>query len=358
MARPTVTGRNRSLDALRGIAVLLVIIHHYAAESASFLHIGMVGVDLFFVLSGFLISGLLFSEFKKTGKICLWRFFVRRGLKIYPAFYVFLLLTLPITRNVGSGRFWSEVFFLQSYQPHFWQHTWSLSVEEMFYLALPLLLLLLLATSKNFAAVPWIGVCLIILCSFLRSRVSVQSFSRAHLRADALFAGVALGYYRHFRPEIFMRVSRAKWLLPLALLFLLPCFFGDHSGVALTNLPLTASILGFSGLVCWSQGVKIRAPLVAGIGRYSYSIYLWHMPLAMYFGVIAPVSLVGFVAYVCLALAVGVVAATIIEVPVLHLRDRLVPSSAAAAIEDAHQDRNGYDPPPLEAAAMTMIWKV
>src|ERR1700683_1541313 len=84
--------RNKRLDVLRCVAVLLVMFRH--SDVSDFLRrVGWIGVDLFFVLSGFLISGLLFSEYKKRHAISLKRFFIRRGLKIYPAFYVFLLLT-------------------------------------------------------------------------------------------------------------------------------------------------------------------------------------------------------------------------------------------------------------------------
>src|SRR5208282_5492945 len=84
--------RNKRLDILRCIAVIIVIFHH-SGESTFFARVGWAGVDLFFVLSGFLISGLLFSEYKRRRSINFKRFFIRRGLKIYPAFYVFLLLT-------------------------------------------------------------------------------------------------------------------------------------------------------------------------------------------------------------------------------------------------------------------------
>ncbi len=114
--------RNPQLDLLRGIAVLLVIAHHYPYYDL--LHqIGWAGVDLFFVLSGFLISGLLFSDWKRYGRLSIGRFFVRRGLKIYPGFYVFLLITaLPLIRMQGTRPFWNELLFLQDYLPHFWSH--------------------------------------------------------------------------------------------------------------------------------------------------------------------------------------------------------------------------------------------
>src|ERR1043165_9002825 len=83
--------RNQSLDVLRGVAVLLVIgchLHYYRLWAKG----GWCGVDLFFVLSGFLVSGLLFQEYKNTGTIQFRRFILRRGMKIWPAFYVFLFV--------------------------------------------------------------------------------------------------------------------------------------------------------------------------------------------------------------------------------------------------------------------------
>jgi peptidoglycan/LPS O-acetylase OafA/YrhL len=125
--------RNQSLDLLRGIAILLVIAHHYIPpQRESILHVGGMGVDLFFVLSGYLICNLLFSEIKATGSVQIGRFLIRRSLKIYPAFYVFLILTLPLVHSENRAKLLPEFFFLQQYVPHIWQHTWSLSVEETF----------------------------------------------------------------------------------------------------------------------------------------------------------------------------------------------------------------------------------
>jgi peptidoglycan/LPS O-acetylase OafA/YrhL len=317
--------RNQSLDVLRGVAVLMVIVHHYAAGVDSFLHVGMVGVDLFFVLSGFLISGLLFSELKQTGDVRVRRFFARRGMKIYPAFYAFLLITLPMTRALGVGRLFNEAAFLQSYLPACWSHTWSLSVEEMFYLGLPMIVVLLMRI-RRLSAIPFLALGLIVLCGVLRSFVPPSAFAQAHMRCDALFAGVALAYYRHFRAELFTKWSRSRWMLPASLLLLLPWILGNHSGPSPSNLALTSVVLAFSALVCWSQSIAIPAPLTAGIGAYSYSIYLWHMPLALFWGNIVANSVGGFLAYVALSIIVGLLASSIIELPMLRLRDRLFPS--------------------------------
>jgi peptidoglycan/LPS O-acetylase OafA/YrhL len=145
--------RNRRLDVLRCIAVVLVMLHH-GGISHFFSQAGWAGVDLFFVLSGFLISGLLFSEYRKRHAISFKRFFIRRGLKIYPAFYGYLLLTAITSYKVlGSmtppAQYLHEIFFVQNYWPGVWNHTWSLAVEEHFYIFLPIFLLVLVRLSLN-----------------------------------------------------------------------------------------------------------------------------------------------------------------------------------------------------------------
>ena len=88
-----------------------------------------IGVDLFFVLSGFLISGLLFSDIKETGTVHLGRFYIRRGFKIYPAFYAFLVITALLSPAIRhTNHYWPEFLFLQNYFPRVWGHTWSLAI--------------------------------------------------------------------------------------------------------------------------------------------------------------------------------------------------------------------------------------
>src|SRR4051794_29454248 len=87
--------RNMNLDVLRGVAILLVLGRHFDYFPL-WTRVGWAGVDLFFVLSGFLISGLLFEEWKRTGSINIKRFYIRRALKLYPAFYALLLVTIPL----------------------------------------------------------------------------------------------------------------------------------------------------------------------------------------------------------------------------------------------------------------------
>ena len=165
-----VHSRNQSLDILRCIAILLVLGHHFI-HYHHWAKVGWIGVDLFFVLSGFLISGLLFSEYKRNGQIDIQRFILRRGLKIWPAYYVLVIVTAIISMLVAHARgvpFPShEVAVFAIFVRNFFgndgfnylAHSWSLAVEEHFYLMLPLLLLVLLRLRRlgdPFRSIPWI----------------------------------------------------------------------------------------------------------------------------------------------------------------------------------------------------------
>src|SRR6266704_4580413 len=129
--------RNHSLDVLRGGAILLVIGFHL--DPFGVWRGGFVGVDLFFVLSGFLISGLLFRDFTNHGQIQLIGFWLRRAFKILPPLYIFLALmaVLMLAFHLYPGaKFLAAVFFFSNYlaDPNqagvFVGHTWSLAIEE------------------------------------------------------------------------------------------------------------------------------------------------------------------------------------------------------------------------------------
>jgi peptidoglycan/LPS O-acetylase OafA/YrhL len=142
------------IDILRIVAILLVL-GRYMGEAGAHSYIlaalrrcGWVDVDLFFVLSGFLISGLLFKGYKKSGRINVLTVLLRRGFKIYPPFYVFILITM-LVETPHRPNMLAEIFFVQNYLPGVRPHTRSLAVEEHFYLLLPLLFLVLCNLARN-----------------------------------------------------------------------------------------------------------------------------------------------------------------------------------------------------------------
>jgi peptidoglycan/LPS O-acetylase OafA/YrhL len=175
--------RNQSLDVLRCAAVLLTVGFHFPYYGI-WGRIGWIGVDLFFVLSGFLISGLLFQEYNETGSINFRRFILRRGLKIWPSFYLFLIFIAALwtlkPSSLAGEQILYNVAWLQNYHASnsiFLIHTWSLAVEEHFYLLLPALLLLLIKVSRGrdpFRAIPALFILISVLC--LASRWTLSDF--------------------------------------------------------------------------------------------------------------------------------------------------------------------------------------
>ncbi|MCW1916485.1 acyltransferase [Luteolibacter sp. GHJ8] len=163
--------RFNQIDILRAIAVLLVLGRHMSScppevnmavhkMTEAWIRGGWIGVDLFFVLSGFLVSGLLFREHDRSGRIDAKRFLIRRGFKIYPPFWLLILATVVLGALRGRGleweKIWAELLFVQNYFPGIWVHTWSLAVEEHFYLLLTFAFLLALRFRRDcpFSVIP------------------------------------------------------------------------------------------------------------------------------------------------------------------------------------------------------------
>lgn len=330
--------RNQPLDILRGIAIILVLGFHYSYFRFLW-QVGWSGVDLFFVLSGFLVSGLLFDEYKKRGQIDVVRFWIRRGFKIYPPFYLLMLVTLAsliLTHKHDLNLMWPEFLFLQSYFPHLWPHTWSLAVEEHFYFTLPILLILTLKLapkSNPMRLVPWMcglfmAGCLILrTIGFYQGMNPVVLHTETHLRVDGLFAGVLMSYWYRFHQDKFKRIAaKPLWLIGLPLL--VPTAICAPTSMVMDTFGLTMLYLGFACILAWSIGLpqskNFLARGLAWIGKYSYSIYLWHLPLwaILYRG---RMSFEFFLVGVTISILFGAAMAKLIEIPSLKVRDRLFP---------------------------------
>jgi peptidoglycan/LPS O-acetylase OafA/YrhL len=361
--------RDAWLDALRGIAVLLVLGRHLdlaapGAELPTALAIwqrgGWVGVDLFFVLSGFLVAGLLFREHQQRGSFNVLRFLVRRGLRIYPAFYVLVLVTwlayryFRVPRTSGAGLM-AEVFFLQNYFSGMWSHTWSLAVEEHFYLALPIVLLGVGIFTRSrrdpFRMLLPLAVAVFVGVPILRCLQSLAVPYRhethlfpTHLRADALMAGVLLAYVFHYHRAGLERwlVGRRGMLLAAGVAWMAPAFLFDiESAWLLSTLGLSLFALGAVWLI--AAGLRGEDHAILGplglIGRRSYSIYLWHMPMLVWglplcekgagFSVDAGTRIA---VYLAGSLGLGALMAWLIERPVSWLRDRWAPGKETPAV--------------------------
>jgi peptidoglycan/LPS O-acetylase OafA/YrhL len=339
------SNRNESLDVLRCIAVLLVVGYHlpyYRLWS----RIGWIGVDLFFVLSGFLISGLLFQEYKDTGNLNIKRFLIRRGLKIYPSYYllmvavtIFFLLNRSTTTKVHLVASW---FFIQNYFPAekvfiILSHTWSLAVEEHFYLFLPVMLIgqiIVFPKRDPFRLIPFLFLVIAATCLAFRcfGLWPLELAWMTHMRIDSLFAGVTLGYLYHFRRRFFDRLT-GHYALPLGLALCVPATLFEAHDRRVQTFGLSALFVGFSFLVAWAVVRTPRNPIgrvitrvAARIGFYSYSIYLWHMVVVFAFGYYPASSATKFWTYLATTVFLGITMAQLVEMPYLALRDRVFPT--------------------------------
>lgn len=309
--------RHLGLDILRGIAILMVVFHHadshlipdFAGFAGSSLldfsfwrikNLGWSGVDMFFVLSGFLIGGLLMNEIDARGDIRIGRFYFKRAFKILPS-YLALVLVLAVTGAVTISATEWPVFllFLQNYlAPLKIGPTWSLAVEEHFYLLLPLSLTLLgLLEAKlkrgRLSLTPWLVTAVVVICLGLRvwrasSGALGEAFMMSHYRFDGLLIGVLCQYiYREHRSVVESLVRYAWLFVPLSLVLIAPAMFWFRATPAMFTFGFLGLSIGYAMilLIVVQAGVPVIerwwiGKATAAVGRWSYNIYLWHFFIA------------------------------------------------------------------------------
>jgi peptidoglycan/LPS O-acetylase OafA/YrhL len=363
--------RLRQLDVLRAVAVFLVFGNHIGMIPADLpepLHAAMVhwhragwvGVDLFFVLSGFLVSGLLFGEYRRRGAVDIKRFLVRRGMKIYPAFYVFLTVQLVwmvfvLKQSPPLDLVLHEAFFVQNLFGSLFVHTWSLGVEEQFYLSLPILIVLLLRLGRRrdnpFAPI----VPIIIFIAVALPALRIMHLFPRMLKMDALLFGVVLSYLHHYHADTFDAfIRRWRWALLFGgILLVSPSLKLPYDDWLIRTLGTTPLYVGFGCILMFALSCKDPArgmadkvtAALATVGRHSYSIYLWHMTVrhalwheewrlgedAAGFAVIMPLYIVG-------SIALGMGMSRLVEMPVLAVRDRWFPSQSGTPAHEVDGD--------------------
>jgi peptidoglycan/LPS O-acetylase OafA/YrhL len=239
--------------------------------------------------------------------------------------------------------------FLQNYAGGLWNHTWSLAVEEHFYLLLPPILAVILAArpTSPFSAIPWLAAVIGAVCLALRIHTwtVADAYSHlthvfpTHLRIDGLFFGVALAYVYHFsKDKVAPFVQRWRRVLSIAgACAFLPAFvFTLETSAFLNTVGFTLFSAGAAMLVVAvvetpdSESAVRR--LQAFFGAHSYSIYLWHMPVALWLMpafTTSPLPIY-LAVYLAASLLLGTLMAVLVEKPALRVRDRLFSRPAAA----------------------------
>jgi len=306
-------GYQPSLDGLRAAAIALVIAAHYggARVTAGLLKGGFHGVDLFFVLSGFLITVLLLEEWRGHGSISLSRFYARRALRLFPALWaflaVYLLVTLVWIGSVEQGLLTAlygltytmnvlETFSgtAKAAADHLGvSHLWSLGLEEQFYVLWPAALYLLLRRGVRTRSI--LSVLVVVIVALVVVRESVRSGSM--LRFDAILIGCALGVaFKSSARPVLLRIAHSPLVFSVALVaagWLAMRSSGQNIGPLHESNSFVFCLLA-AVLVCGAVSLPestpaapvrwiLTLPPVVFVGRISYALYLWHQPVLVWF---------------------------------------------------------------------------
>ena len=298
------------LDGLRGIAILSVLFFH---AEVPFLKGGFLGVDLFFVLSGFLITSLLISEFDTHGAINLKDFYIRRILRLVPGLVLlllaFCLLSLLLLESEQANRNYIDALISLTYlsnwarafsihPPDYLGHTWSLSIEEQFYIIWPIVLLGLLRASTQRFYVVLFAVAIAILSWLVRvslldsGAAPERLYNGLDTRADALMAGCAAGaalmsgLLTNKKPR--KNIETPLNVIALVSFGVLCAFFifSDWQAKFLYQfgfiiIELLTIILIVDVLTNSKSIIRkfLEMEWLVWIGTISYGMYLWHYPI-------------------------------------------------------------------------------
>jgi peptidoglycan/LPS O-acetylase OafA/YrhL len=293
------------IDGLRAIAVLPVILFHSGIGIFSG---GYVGVDVFFVISGYLITTIILAELDKES-FSITNFYERRARRILPVLFFIVLFCVPFALYVllpdalvkfghsliavptfsSNVLFWSERgYFGTASEMKPLVHTWSLAVEEQFYLLLPLVLIVLSKYSRKWTGLFILFIIIISLClSWYLTRLHFESaFYLPFARAWELMMGAAAAFYATHLLNFGKKYSIILSLFGLSLIFYAVLTF-DH----MTVFPGYAALIPVFGTFLFiiarpSNNLVVRVmsnPVLVNIGLVSYSLYLWHQPVFVLF---------------------------------------------------------------------------
>jgi peptidoglycan/LPS O-acetylase OafA/YrhL len=312
------------LDGLRALAVTAVLVYHL---NAGWLPGGFLGVDVFFVLSGFLITSILATEWSTSGQVRIGRFYVRRARRLLPALITMLATVVLVTAAVAPDELrrlrgdvaaaltystnWTQIIWQRSYfeqlgRPSLLQHLWSLAVEEQFYLLWPLVLVVCLRTGGRRRAlrITLVGIvasAALMAWLFASYADPGRAYYGSDTHASGLLVGAALALAtvlrrparRDRRPApLGLTVNSPSWPLDVAALlgavivgyfvtrtnyFAMELYRGGFLLVALGS----AAIVLAAGRRGTLTARLLGMPLLCWIGVRSYAIYLWHWPVFM-----------------------------------------------------------------------------
>ena len=364
--------RSNGLDNLRALAIALVFMYHYmvfVSGEPTFgwaSSVGWVGVDLFFVLSGYLIGNQLFAGLAARRELSLSRFYARRALRTWPVFWLVLAAYFVFPVAMGGKPpppLWKFLTFTQNFQLQpgtAFSHAWSLCIEEQFYLVLPLVVLLAMKVGSG-RLHAWLLLLALLALGIgarwvLWSEYGLESTGQINSyypnvyyatlgRFDEFLPGIAVALVKNYHPLVWQRLmARGAALFWVGMAATLAVLYGvlKHYYVDDYGYPFFMSVFGYSlvamafsllvasALSPHSPLQRIKLPGAYSLALWSYSIYLTHKPLGFIFkGYLAPYALSQPVTVIVIAsasIALGAVLYRLVELPFMQLRDRGFPS--------------------------------
>lgn len=365
-------GHRPALDGLRGVAILLVIAGHLSQGRYS--SGGSIGVTVFFVLSGFLITSLLLDEWALTGAVSLRAFYARRARRLLPALGLFLTFTaatylaagrslaglLPVVFYFGN---WSRA---AGHMLPGMNHTWSLAVEEQFYLMWPLVLLAVLVRGRV-RTVFWVAVVGAVSSAVLRVLLWSDPTAARHDRisfgsdtnAVGLLAGCALAAWMTARPDR----GRSRPGLAAGVVTVLIIASAESSAFTYTvsgPLIAVAATVAAIWLLCRTGGGGVFGnPVLRFVGRRSYGYYLWQAPMHMLGVAITHDLLLSRVLIVALTAAAAEVSWRLVERPAMSWRRHRAQESGWIAEPSHHPEAAesiGWIAAPSHQPAIVADW--
>jgi peptidoglycan/LPS O-acetylase OafA/YrhL len=366
-AGPATGSRAIELDFVRGIAIIMVMgFHFHAVHTDNFLiHIieyplksfGREGVNLFFTLSGFLVGGLLLRQYAETGNVDAKRFIIRRIFRIWPAYYILIAFHVLAGRHPWNTFLFQNLTHLQNYLGTSITQTWSLAVEEHFYLVLPALLLIFARWRLGAWTIVGVltGICAVVLtarCFAVAGGNLEGAFAYTQYRIDSLLVGVILSAIYWMKPGVYHQLAKRKWLLVACIVMLCAwlAFATPHFALD-ESIGYTIQAIGFAALIVFvlEYSGSLRSSWVyrgvAWIGLYSYGIYLWHS-LALAPGDMlirkatamglspSVIWIVALAAQFAFAIAIGYVTTRAIEYPFLRMRNAMFPEKRSSSVRE------------------------
>ena len=305
--------RRPALDGVRAVAILAVIAYHYEFGWGQG---GFLGVDVFFVLSGYLITSLILSERERTGTIGLLAFWTRRAKRLLPALFVMLIAVAFWVGTYGSPFeaimrrndimsslfYWANWHFISSGEDYFAQfvtaspvrHTWSLAIEEQFYLIWPIVCVIALsaARGKRKAITTICAIGIVVSAAAMALLYTPSDPSRAYYGTDARVHQLLIGALLAVLMTQLQSVRLKRWAFvvgPTAAVILLAAFalLPDTAAIYYQGLSVVLAVVTAS--LVWSIEVSPRAWFsrcvgirpMAWIGEISYGLYLWHWPIIL-----------------------------------------------------------------------------